>query len=292
MTIEIRHVEANDDFRKLEDLQRVTWGMGDVDVIPGRTMHAIDFNGGILLGAYDGDDLVGFVFGVIGTVQGLSQRVDQVAAARLQLYSTIMGVHPDYHGQGIGYRLKLAQREYALRLGIRLITWTYDPLESRNAWLNIGKLGAISHRYLRNFHGELGGINAGLWTDRFYVEWWVTGNRVQSRVQRRRGPLSYEQMVAGRAMLVNEAAFQGADEHPTPPEEFLHSDRTLILVEIPANFQTIKHDDMALARRWRAHTRALFEHYFANQYVATDVARRQDEDGHERAYYVLTFQQA
>lgn len=292
MTINIRRVEADADFRKLEELQRVTWQMDDVDVIPGRTMHAIDFNGGVLLGAYDGDEVVGFVFGVIGTVQGLNQRVDQVAAARLQLYSTIMGVHPDYHGQGIGYRLKLAQREYALRLGIRLITWTYDPLESRNAWLNIGKLGAISHRYLRNFHGELGGINAGLWTDRFYVEWWVTGNRVQSRVERKRGALSYEQMVAGRAVLVNEAVFEDQAPHPAPPDDFVHSERNLILVEIPANFQAIKQDDLALAKRWRAHTRELFEYYFANQFIATDFARRQDENGHERAYYVLTFQHA
>lgn len=291
MTIDIRHVEADKDYRKLEELQRVIWGMADVDVLPGRMMHAIDFNGGVLLGAYDDDEIIGFVFGVIGTVQGLNQRVDQVAAARLQLYSTIMGVHPDYHGQGVGYRLKLAQREFAIRMGIRLITWTYDPLESRNAWLNIVKLGAISHRYLRDFHGEYGGINAGLPTDRFYVEWWVTGNRAQSRVERQRGALSYDQMIAGRAVLVNEASFEG--DHPAPPEEFNdESERNLLLVEIPANLQAMKRDDMALAKRWRFHTRALFEHYFANQFIVTDFARRQDEEGRERAYYVLTFQHA
>lgn len=290
MTIDIRRVEVDEDFRKLEELQRVIWNMDDVDIIPGRTMHAIDFNGGVLLGAYDSDKLIGFVFGVIGTVQGLNQRIDQVAAARLQLYSTIMGVHPAYHGQGIGYQLKLAQREYALRLGIRLITWTYDPLESRNAQLNITKLGAISHRYLRNFHGELAGINAGLWTDRFYVEWWVTGNRVQSRVERQRGALSYEQMIAGRAVLVNEATFEGPQ--PAPAEDFVRSERNLILVEIPANFQALKRHDMSLAKSWRLHTRALFEHYFANQFITTDFARRKDEEGRERAYYVLTFQHA
>lgn len=291
MTIDIRRVDADEDYRKLEELQRVIWRMPDVEVIPGRMMHAVDFNGGILLGAYDDDEIVGFVFGVIGTVQGLNQRIDQVAAARLQLYSTIMGVHPDYHGQGIGYRLKLAQREFAIRMGIRLITWTYDPLESRNGWLNIVKLGAISHRYLRNFHGEFGGINAGLPTDRFYVEWWVTGNRAQSRVERQRGALSYEQMIAGRAVLVNEADFEG--EYPVPPEEFMdETERNLILVEVPADFQAMKRENMALAKRWRLHTRALFEHYFANQFVVTDFARRQDEAGNERAYYVLTFQHA
>ncbi len=290
MTIDIHRIEASDDFRKLEALQRLIWNTDDINVIPGRVMHAIDFSGGVLLGAYDEDELIGFVFGVIGTVQGLNQRIDQVAAARLQLYSAIMGVHPAYHGQGIGYRLKLAQREYALRLGIRLVTWTYDPLESRNAWLNIGKLGAISHRYLRDFHGELDGINAGLSTDRFYVEWWVTGNRVQSRVGRQRGPLSYEQMIAGRAMLINEASFE--EGLLVPPANFIESERNLILVEIPADIAKIKQQNIALARQWRAHTRVLFEHYFANQFIVTDFARRRDEEGQEHAYYVLTFQHA
>lgn len=288
MAIDIRRVEADDDFRKLEQLQRVIWSMDDIEVIPGRTMHAIAFNGGVLLGAYDDDEIIGFVFGVIGTVQGLNQRIDQVAAARLQLYSTIMGVHPNYHGQGIGYQLKLAQREFALQLGIRLITWTYDPLESRNARLNIAKLGAISHRYLRDFHGPMTGINAGLSTDRFYVEWWVTGNRVMSRVERQRGALSYDQMIAGRAHLVNEATF--SEGLPLPPESFLHSERNLILVEFPADIQTLKQRDMALAQKWRAHTRDVFEHYFVRQYVATDFTAREDEDGHRRAYYVLTYQ--
>lgn len=291
MAIEIQPIEEHSDHRKLEELQRVIWNMADVDVIPGRTMHAIDFNGGVLLGAFDDDEVVGFVFGVIGTVRRLEKRVDPVAAARLQLYSTIMGVHPGYQGRGLGYQLKLAQREYALRLGIRLITWTYDPLESRNAWLNIGKLGAISREYLRNFHGEQGGINAGLPTDRFYVEWWVTGNRVQSRVMRKRQPLDYEQLIAGRALLVNEASFN-EEGLPVPPADFVESERTLILVEIPSAMQQVKQKDMALAQQWRDHTRKLFEHYFEQQYVVTDFARHRDEEGRQRAYYVLTYQQA
>ncbi len=288
MAIDIRRVKDDADFRKLEDLQRLIWNMVDIEVIPARTMHAIDFNGGVLLGAYDGEELIGFVFGVIGTVQGLNQRIDQVAAARLQLYSTIMGVHPAYQGQGVGYQLKLAQREFALQQGLRLVTWTYDPLESRAARLNISKLGAISHRYLRDFHGPMTGINAGLATDRFYVEWWVTGNRVQSRVERQRGALSFDQMIAGRAELVNAAEFRGG--RPVPPERFMHSERNLVLVEIPAHFHLLKQDDLELAEQWREHTRQLFEHYFALQYVATDFTGHEDEHGQQRAYYVLTFQ--
>ena len=291
MTISIRPIEIDADLKKLEELQRVIWDAPDLQVIPARTMHAIDYNGGLLLGAYDEGELVGFIFGVIGTVQGLNTRIDQVAAARLQLYSTIMGVLPGYQEQGIGYQLKLAQREFALRLGIRLVTWTYDPLESRNAGLNISKLGAICHQYLPNVHGDIGGINAGLPTDRFYVEWWVTGNRAESRVSRQRRPLSYEQLIAGRAILVNEASFND-DGLPVPPAAFAESEANLILVEIPYRFQTMKREDMALAQDWRAHTRILFQHYFAYKYIVTDFVRRVDEQGRERCYYVLTFQHA
>lgn len=293
-TIDIRPLTGTDRLHELEDLQRIIWKEADVEVIPGRAMHAIQHNGGLLLGAIDtehDDKLVGFIFAVIGTVQGLDNRIDQVAAARLQLYSTIMGVLPGYQGRSIGYRLKLAQREYALRLGIRLVTWTYDPLESRNGWLNIGKLGAICHQYLPNFHGDVGGINAGLPTDRFYVEWWVTGNRVRARVNKKRRPLGYAALIGGGAGLVNEAAFN--DEGlPVPPAGFAESESNIVMVEIPPNFQQIKQQDMALARRWREHTGELFSHYFAHDFIVTDFARHQDDSGRERTYYVLTYQHA
>lgn len=291
MTIEVRTIESTEDAHKLEEIQRRAWNMPDIEIIPGRTMHAIQFNGGLLLGAYDGDELIGFVFGVVGTVQGLHNRIDQVAAARLQLYSTIMGVLPEYHNRGVAYQLKVAQREFALRIGIRLVTWTYDPLESRNGWLNIGKLGAICHRYIRDYHGELGGINAGLNTDRFYVEWWVTGNRVRGRVGRNRRPLSYDQLIGGRAELISEAEF---DENglAMPPATFAESEANIVLVEIPASIQAVKERNIELAQQWRAHTRVLFEHYFAHKYVVTDFARRDDEEGRPRTYYVMTYQHA
>lgn len=290
-SITIRAVETAADLKRLEWLQLAIWDMDELEVVPARTMHAIAHNGGLLLGAYDGDEIVGFIFAVIGTVQGLEQRVDQVAAARLQLYSTIMGVLPAYQGEGVGYRLKLAQREFALRNGLRLVTWTYDPLESRNAWLNIGKLGAVCHEYLRDFHGDQGGINAGLSTDRFYVEWWVTGNRARSRVGRGRRPLAYEQLIAGRTILINEADFN-EEGIPVPAATFAESDANLILVEIPSDFQAVKREDMDIARLWRAHTRILFEHYFEHKYIVTDFARRTDEEGRERSYYVLTYRHA
>lgn len=285
--IEIRQITDVDDARRLEEVQRRTWNMSDLEALPGRFLHAMHFNGACLLGAYDGSELVGFVFGVLGTVESLTDRIDQIAAARLQMYSAIMGVLPEYQGAGIGYQLKVAQREFAMRIGVRLITWTFDPLEGRNAYLNIRKLGVICHQYERDFHGEIGGINAGLPTDRFYVEWWVTSNRVDVRLSSRRPPLTLDNYLSGAAVMVNKATIDDRGL-ARPPSEFERVSTRFVLVEIPDSIQLIKQQDLDLAVAWRRSTRALFEHYFAANYVLTDFVRFEDSSGIPHNYYVLT----
>jgi predicted GNAT superfamily acetyltransferase len=289
--ITIQSISKPADYDTLEEIQRAVWGMGEIELIPGRFMHALQHNGAALLGAYDGDKLVGFVLGVIGTVEGLHERVDQVAAARLQMYSAILGVLPDYQEQDVGYRLKLAQRDFAIRVGVRLITWTYDPLQCRNAWFNFGKLGVICNRYLRDFHGQMGGLNAGLPTDRFEVQWWVNSNRARSRTAKKRRPLSLDALTGGGAVLVNESSFNEAGL-PLPPANFADVAARMILVEIPADLAAVKAHDMALAARWREHSRQLFETYFQRHYTATDFARHLDEDGRHRGFYLLTHRDA
>jgi predicted GNAT superfamily acetyltransferase len=206
------------------------------------------------------------------------------------MYSVVNGVAPGYQNRQIGWRLKLAQRKEALRLGIRLVTWTYDPLESRNAWLNIGKLGAICHEYLPDFYGEMTGINAGLASDRFYVEWWVTSNRAKGRVKQQRKPLQYDALIGGGAVLVNEATINDDGVLIPPANPILDRDSNLLLVEIPADIQTIKQENIPLAQAWRAHTATIFTRLFATDYIVTDFARRIDDHGRARSYYVLTFQ--
>jgi predicted GNAT superfamily acetyltransferase len=286
-SIDIRPITNVDDARKLEQVQRITWEMSETEVLPGRFLHAMHFNGASLLGAYDGKELVGFVFGLLGTVESLTERIDQVAAARLQMYSAIMGVLPQYQGAGLGYRLKVAQREFANRIGVRLITWTFDPLEGRNGHLNIRKLGAICHQYERDFHGQIGGINAGLPTDRFYVEWWVTSNRVDVRLSSRRPPLTLDNYMSGGAVRVNRISRDGRGL-AVPEPEFERVNTRFVLVEIPDSIQLIKQQDMDLAVTWRRTTRALFEHYFAANYVVTDFVRFEDSEGFAHNYYVLT----
>lgn len=284
----IRPLETMAEMSATEEVQRVTWTMTDLDVIPGHALHAMQHNGAVLLGAFDGERLVGFAFGVLGTEDN-PNRVDQVAAARLKIYSVIAGVLPEYQQHDIGFRLKMAQRDFALRIGIRLISWTYDPLESLNARFNIGKLGAVCRRYLRHFHGDLSGINTGLPTDRFEVEWWVTQNRVAARAERKWRPLKLDALLAGGALLVNEAAIS-AHGLPEPPLKTVRHPGNLMLVEIPANFQEIKRADLGLAQRWRMHTRDLFETLFASGFLVTDFVPHVDQNGNPRSYYLLTHQ--
>ena len=276
----------------VEEIERATWSMTDLEITSAHLLHALQHNGAPLLGAFDGPKMIGFTLGVLATVEGLTERIDQVAAARLKLYSVVSGVLPEYQHMGVGYALKRAQREFALRIGVRLITWTYDPLESLNGRFNIGKLGAVCHTYLRNFHGEMTGINAGLETDRFEVEWWVTSNRVQRRMgQKQRGALSLDAMLAAGALLVNEATFD-SQGLPTPPPNYVSHPSNLILVEVPAHFQALKRQNFELALRWRAHTRDLFEKLFESDFVVTDFVYHTADPQRPRSFYLLTHRDA
>ncbi|MCI0398325.1 MAG: hypothetical protein L0322_25795, partial [Chloroflexi bacterium] len=219
--IEIRPVSNVTDCEQIEEVQRLAWRMDDIEIIPSRLLHALEHNGACLLGAYDGEKIVGFAFGVLGTRPG-------PAADQLQMYSAITGVLPEYQVSGVGHQLKLAQREVALRLGLELITWTYDPLESRNAHFNVNKLGVTCQRYIRHFHGDMSGINAGLTTDRFHVDWWIASDRVRARVSALTPSLTLASLLAGGAVLVNEAGRHAG--LPIPPEEFLDSPAGALLV--------------------------------------------------------------
>jgi predicted GNAT superfamily acetyltransferase len=286
--IEIRPLQSLAEMKEIEEIQLAIWGKDEREMMPGHLCHALQHNGAALLGAFDGTKLVGFTIAVLATVEGLRDRIDQVAAARLKMYSVIAGVLPAYRDAGVGYHLKMAQRDFALRIGVRLITWTYDPLESRNARFNIGKLGAVCSRYLRNFHGEMVGINAGLETDRFEVEWWVTSNRAKGRTTQQKRPLLLQTLLDGGAILVNEVSFNTSGL-PVPPLDTSLQPGNLILVEIPADFQRLKKDDFSLASLWREHTRALFETFFRDGFIVSDFVSHTDGD-YRRSFYLLVHQ--
>jgi len=159
-TIAIRDIETTDELHEVEQLQREIWGVSELDVVPALALRPQKEVGATLIGAFAGGRMVGFVFGFPGILNG-----------ETIIHSDMLGVSSEYRSQNVGYLLKLAQREAALKLGVKRITWTFDPLQSRNAHLNFTKLGVIADRYLINYYGETSSFLHQSGTDRLWVTW-------------------------------------------------------------------------------------------------------------------------
>lgn len=167
-SLELRTLHEVDDFRLCLDLQREVWNFADVDLVPVRMFVVAEKVGGHVIGAYDGQVLAGFALGVPG-----------VRGGQPYLHSHMLAVRTPYRNLGLGRKIKLYQRELALINGFDLIEWTFDPLEIKNAHLNIERLGAIVRRYNINQYGMTSSpLQGGLPTDRLIAEWWLESRRV------------------------------------------------------------------------------------------------------------------
>jgi predicted GNAT superfamily acetyltransferase len=272
------------DFQKAEALQQLVWPGSEIDIVPAHMMLAIAQYGGIALGAFDGELLAGFVVGFLGTD---SESPERVAMARLKHHSHMMGVHPDYRNHGIGFQLKAAQRKLVVEQGIRLMTWTFDPLESSNAYLNIRRLGVVCSTYLRNVYGEMRDArNRGIASDRLLVDWWVTSPRVNARIARSRAPLDLAHYLSAGAVKLISASLDG-DGNPHPEEVEAKLEATFSLMEIPTDFQRLRQEQLELAQRWRTMTRAAIEAAFSAGYLITDFLYLKGEQI-PRSYYVFS----
>src|SRR5215218_2392113 len=168
--IQIREIDKPAEMRAVEELQREIWGIPDLDVVPLTHLVAAREAGGVLIGAFDGETLVGFVYGFPSFERG-----------QLAHHSHMLAVKPDYRNLDLGRRLKLAQREHVMAQGIDLISWTFDPLQSLNAHFNFSKLGVVADRYLPDFYGEdAASFLHQTGTDRLWVSWFVSTERVKS----------------------------------------------------------------------------------------------------------------
>jgi len=278
----IKIIELMDEMHQVEQLQRLVWDEKETDIVPAHLINSAVHNGGLLLGAYVDQALVGFVFGF----PGLYPTPD---GPRLKHYSSMLGVRADLNGQGLGFALKRAQWQMVRHQGIDRITWTFDPLLSRNAWLNITRLGAVCNTYLRDFYGKMDdNLNRGLPSDRFDVDWWVNSHRVNRRLSRRRRKyLDLVHFVSGGAPILNPAEMDPSGfPHPVESIEIrLSTGQPILLLEIPADFQALKASDLKLALQWRLHSRSIFEELFNAGYLATDFVRTNDYPS--RSYYVL-----
>jgi predicted GNAT superfamily acetyltransferase len=162
--VEIRQLFHLDEFDAVVDLQRTIWGFADLELLPLRFLVVVSKVGGHVFGAYDGPRMIAFCFAIPGIK----------ADGMPYLHSHMLGVLPEYRNAAIGRRLKLRQKEDAMNRGIKLIEWTFDPLELKNAFLNIEKLGAIVRRYAPNQYGMTSSpLHGGLPTDRCIAEWWL-----------------------------------------------------------------------------------------------------------------------
>ncbi|MBM3146090.1 MAG: GNAT family N-acetyltransferase [Chloroflexi bacterium] len=281
--MDIRLLDSPEEMAAVEALERLVWPGNETEIVPVHMLRAVTNNGGALIGAYDGDQLVGFVFGFPGIEETPS-------GPRPKHASHMAGIHPEYRDQGLGFTLKRAQWQVVRGQGLDHIVWTYDPLQSRNANLNIAKLGAVCNTYLPEYYGEMrDGLNVGLPSDRFKVDWWLNTPRVEQRLQRQRRPrLDLEHFTKSGASIVNPATFRedGLLEPFADSPLLPGLPAPLLIVEIPPDFPALKSASPDLALVWRLHTRRIFLGLFAAGYIVTDFVF---EPGVQpRSFYVLS----
>ncbi|MHB1675110.1 MAG: GNAT family N-acetyltransferase [Acidobacteriaceae bacterium] len=170
--IEVRKIVSIPEMEACVQLQQSVWQFRDLDIVPRRMFAVANAVGGQVLGAWDGERLVGYALAIPGLREG-----------QPYFHSHMLAVAPEYRNHGIGRMLKIAQREDALARGIELIEWTFDPLEIKNAFFNIEKLGAIVRRYTPDFYGaSTSPLHGNLPTDRLHAEWWLNSERVRSLI--------------------------------------------------------------------------------------------------------------
>jgi predicted GNAT superfamily acetyltransferase len=276
----IRLLETPEEMTQVEQLQRAVWPGSETDVVPMHLLIAAVHNGGLVIGAFEAGRIIGFVMGF----PGLENTPD---GPRPKHCSHMMGIHPDHQDSGAGFALKRAQWQMVRHQGLDHITWTYDPLLSRNAYLNIAKLGAVCSTYRRSEYGEMrDGLNAGLPSDRFQVDWWIRTRRVETRLGKRPRP-SLKLGDVERTGLRPLYQLRSEKGLPRPPEHLPPFQDRLLLAEIPGDFAALKSIDFALARDWRFFTREFFENAFAASYLVTDFVI-DDRVGRRRGLYLLT----
>ena len=273
----LKILETPEELTTIEELQRAVWPGSETDVVPAHVFIAAIHNGGLVIGAYEDKQLIGFVFGF----PGIESTPD---GPRAKHCSHMLGILPGHRDSGTGFALKRAQWQMVRHQGLDHVTWTYDPLLSRNAYLNISKLGAVCNTYRESEYGDMrDGLNVGLPSDRFQVDWWINTRRVERRLGKRpRRPLKLENF--------SKADLQPLYTLPTstggwlqPPEHFSPLQERLVLAEIPSDFNGLKKADFTLARDWRFFSREVFETAFHAGYLVTDFIY---EDN--KSFYVLS----
>jgi chorismate synthase len=258
--VTFRRVESIEEYRAVEDVQRGAWGFTTDAPVTTPILRAINDNGGLLLGAFAGATMVGFCLGFLAREEG-----------RQFHYSHMTAVLPDWQRHHVGLALKARQREEVLAEGLEEIRWTFDPLQTRNASLNVRRLGASTDRYLPRYYGVMAdAINEGLETDRLRVVWRLRDPRVEERL---RGhlprPADDEARLARSEMLLETALGPTGLRRPVAVKT---PTATSLNLEIPVDLTSVRKRDTGGTRRWREATREAFTRAFAAGYAVDDFA--------------------
>ncbi|HMD30282.1 MAG TPA: GNAT family N-acetyltransferase [Candidatus Acidoferrales bacterium] len=234
LPVVLRNCRNLEEFEACVALEKRVWQTDDIEIVPAALIRVVSESGGQVLGAFRGEQMIGFTFAIVGcrTLKGRPEPY---------LHSHMTAVLPEYQNRGIGRKLKFFQRKEALARGISLIEWTFDPLELRNAYFNVMLLGAVMRRYIPNFYGiTTSPLHSGIPTDRLVAEWHLETDRVRS-------------------------ALEGQPIPPAGPEA--------LRIRVPTDIGEIKKQDRARAISIQTGVRNEFQRKFAASYGVTSVEK-------------------
>jgi predicted GNAT superfamily acetyltransferase len=256
--IKIRDLTTIDEFRQVVELEKEIWGYTDASDMVGIPVFIFTVHrGAVLVGAREpGGRMVGFAYAVVGNKAG-----------KPMMWSHMAGVLPEYRG-GLGYRLKLAQRDRALAQGYDLIEWTFDPMQAMNAHFNFAKLGGVVTEYAVNFYGEsTSALHRGTPTDRIVLSWNLNSPHVVRRLETPTALRARAEEV-NDAPIVNATTMEG-EWRKTKAIDLTRSERR-IWIEIPTGFTQMQQQAPDRALAWRMDVRQMFQEYLAKGYRAVD----------------------
>jgi chorismate synthase len=255
-TIVIRDIDGGAEMRAVEELQKEVWRIPDLDVVPLSHLVAAKAAGGVLLGAFDRETLIGFVYGFVSHEHGTVAH-----------HSHMLAVKPAYCNFNLGYKLKLAQRERVLAQDITVMTWTFDPLQGLNAHFNFNKLGVVADRSFINFYGaDAASFLHRNGTDRLWVTWLLTSRRVSGRLEGTVSALALAKVIP----LVQ----LGIDDSPRSNDLTEGLSHEQALIEIPSDINVLERRSSQLAFEWREATRWAFTEAMGAGYLVTDFYRQ------------------
>lgn len=257
----IRPFRTHQDYEACIALQEATWGTGFSELVPMALMIVSQRLGGVAAGAFDDDgSLAGFIFGLSGIENGVPVH-----------WSDMLAVRTDCRGQGLGIRLKSYQRNAVLENGIRRMYWTFDPLESRNAYINLARLGIVAREYVENMYGHTDSpLHRGIGTDRFVALWQLDAPRVERRLAEEGSPPAIEDLAEVPRVL---DCTPGSPSGWPEPETRDTPSASEVLAAIPSDIQALKSASPELAVRWRVATSSVLQSYLSNGYEVCELIR-------------------